>query len=278
MKRVEFANIKLINGDCIDVMQELINKGIKVDLTITSPPYDNLRTYKGTCEWNFDIFKKVAQCLYDITKDGGVVVWVVGDATINGSETGTSFRQALYFKDIGFNLHDTMIYAKNNPIPQNHKRYEQSFEYMFVLSKGKPKAFNPIFENTKNNGRVFNWGNRKTLMDNNQCRRDRGNDYISVKEKKIKTNIFYYSIGGKSTGHPAVFPEKLANDHIITWSNEGDLILDCFMGSGTTGKMAVLNNRRFIGIEKVQEYFDISEKRIANTINNVQLELFKYEN
>jgi DNA modification methylase len=252
----------------------LISKGVKVDLTVTSPPYDNLRTYNGTCEWNFDIFKKVSQCLYDITSDGGVVVWVVGDATINGSESGTSFRQALHFKEIGFNLHDTMIYAKNNPIPQNHNRYEQCFEYMFVLSKGKPKTFNPITENTKNNGKVFNWGSRKTIMDKRQCRRDRGDDYISVNENKIKKNIFFYSIGGKSTGHPAVFPEQLANDHIISWSNERDLVLDPFMGSGTTGKMAILNNRRFIGIEKVDEYFEISDKRIKESMNRKQLNLF----
>lgn len=267
-------DIELYNGDCIEVMQDLISKGVKVDLTVTSPPYDNLRTYNGTCEWNFDIFKKVAQCLYDITKDGGVVVWVVGDATINGSETGTSFRQALYFKENGFNLHDTMIYAKTNPIPQNHNRYEQSFEYMFVFSKGKPNKFNPILESTKNAGKIFNWGNRKTIMDKNQCRRDRCDDYIKVNANKIKSNIFFYTIGGIKTGHPAVFPEQLANDHIISWSNENDLVLDCFMGSGTTGKMAVLNNRRFIGIEKVKEYFDISKRRIDNAINNKQLKLF----
>lgn len=267
-------NVELYNGDCIKVMQDLIRQGIKVDLTVTSPPYDNLRTYNGTCEWNFDIFKKVAQCLYGITTEGGVVVWVVGDATIKGSETGTSFRQALYFKETGFNLHDTMIYAKTNPIPQNHNRYEQSFEYMFVFSKGSPKKFNPILESTKNAGKRFNWGNRKTIMDKSQCRRDRGDDYIKVNANKIKPNIFFYTIGGNKTGHPAVFPEQLANDHIISWSNEGDLVLDCFMGSGTTGKMALLNNRRFVGIEKVDEYFDIAENRIREAINNKQLSLF----
>lgn len=259
-------NITLIKGDCIDVMQDLISKNIKVDLTITSPPYDNLRSYKNTCEWSFDIFKKVAQCLYDITKDGGIVVWVVGDATIKGSETGTSFRQALYFKEIGFNLHDTMIYHKINPIPQNHNRYEQSFEYMFVFSKGKPNTFNPICEETKNSGKSFNWGERKTIMDKNQCRRHRGNDVVVVKNKKIKQNIFSYSVGGVSTGHPAVFPERLAEDHILSWSNESDIILDPMMGSGTTGKMAIMNNRRFIGIEKVDEYYDIANNRIKEVL------------
>ena len=132
-----------------------------IDLTVTSPPYDNLRTYKG---FVFD-YKSMLKELYRVTKDGGVVVWVVGDATIKGSETGTSFKQALYAKDIGFNLHDTMIYEKNNPIPQNHNRYEQCFEYMFIFGKGKPKTFNPILEPTKNAGKEFNWGDRKTILD-----------------------------------------------------------------------------------------------------------------
>lgn len=257
---------ELFNGDCIFEMKKLIERGISVDLTVTSPPYDNLRSYKGTCEWNFDIFCEVAKCLYDITKEGGVVVWVVGDSTVKGSETGTSFRQALYFKDIGFNLHDTMIYHKINPIPQNHNRYEQSFEFMFVLSKGKPNTFNPLKVNTINGGKTFNWGGRKTLMDKNQCRRDRDDDYIVVNKEKYRQNIFSYTVGGNKTGHPAVFPEQLAEDHILSWSNENDLVLDPFMGSGTTGKMALKNNRDFIGIEKVEEYFNISKNRIASSL------------
>ena len=255
---------KLYQGDCLDVMDKLIEEGVEVDLTVTSPPYDDLRNYNNTLAWNFDIFKQVADRLYKITKNGGVVVWVVNDKTKNGSETGSSFKQALYLKEIGLNLHDTMIYAKNNPIPQNHNRYEQAFEYMFILSKGKPSTFNPLKEPTINYGKEFNWGNRKTEFDDNQCRRHRDKDVRKVNKYKTKKNIFYYSIGGGKSGHPAVFPEKLAEDHILSWSNEGDVILDCFMGSGTTGKMALLNNRRFIGIEKVEEYFNIAEKRIEN--------------
>lgn len=234
-----------------------------IDLTVTSPPYDNLRTYAGTLEWNFEIFQRVANELYRITKDGGVVVWVVGDKTVKGSETLTSFKQAIYFNEIGFNVHDTMIYKKTNPIPQNHNRYEQCFEYMFVFSKGKPKTFNPIKEETKNKGKSFDWGGRKTKMDDSQCRRHRESELIEVNPAKTKMNIFEYSIGGGKTGHPAVFPKQLANDHIISWSNENDVVFDPFMGSGTTGKMAKLNNRRFIGIEKVPEYFEIAQKRIA---------------
>ena len=256
-------NIQLFNDDCRNKLKELIEQKVFADLVITSPPYDNLRSYNGEIEWNFEIFKDVANLLYSILKNGGVLVWVVGDATINGSETGTSFKQALYFKDIGFYIHDTMIYHKINPIPQNHNRYEQSFEYIFVLTKGKPKTFNPILEETKNSGKIFNWGNRKTKMDDKQCRRDRNDEMLTVKKTKIKQNIFSYSVGGERTGHPAVFPEKLAYDQLITWSNEGDLVIDPFMGSGTTGKVCLENNRKFIGIEKVKEYFNISLKRIG---------------
>ena len=244
--------------DCVEGLKLL--KPNSVDLTVTSPPYDNLRKYNGYC---FD-FESVAKELHRVTKLGGVVVWVVGDATVKGSETGTSFRQALYFKECGFNLHDTMIYKKTNPIPQNHNRYEQCFEYMFVFSKGKPNTFNPIKVPTKNAGKTFDWGNRKTLMDKNQCRRHRESELIEVASTKNKINIFEYSIGGGKTGHPAVFPEQLANDHIITWSNEGDIVLDPFSGSGTTHKMALLNNRRFIGFEISQEYIDIERKRLED--------------
>lgn len=246
-------------GDCVELMKELPNDYI--DLTVTSPPYDNLRKYNG---FVYD-FKSTAQELYRITKQGGVVVWVVGDATVKGSETGTSFKQALYFKECGFNLHDTMIYKKKNPIPQNHNRYEQCFEYMFVFSKDKPNTFNAIKIPTKNAGKSFDWGNRKTKMDDNQCRRHRGSEIIEVNSTKNHDNIFEYSIGGGKTGHPAVFPEQLAEDHIITWSNVGDIVFDPFVGSGTTAKMALLNGRHYIGFDISEEYCEIAKGRIDNT-------------
>lgn len=256
-------NIQLWQGDCITEMQKM-ESGI-IDLTVTSPPYDNLRTYAGTLDWNFDIFKQVANELYRITKDGGVVVWVVGDATIKGSETGTSFRQALYFKEIGFNLHDTMIYQKSNYMPLTHNRYEQCFEYMFILSKGKPKTFNPIMKDNRTFGE-----NRKGTHRLSGDSLKKKNSLIAVKKQSQKSNIWLYSVGkGGSTNdaiafkHSAIFPEQLANDHIISWSNENDVVFDPFMGSGTTGKMAKLNNRKFIGIEKVAEYFEIAKERIG---------------
>lgn len=248
--------MKLICGDCAEVMAKMPAES--VDLTVTSPPYDNLRTYNG---YSFD-FEKIAKELYRITKPGGVIVWVVGDATINGSETGTSFRQALYFKDIGFNLHDTMIYQKSTP-PLSHNRYEQNFEYMFVFSKGRPNTFNGIRvpRKYKDNRKKKAFGRNK---DNS---RDYG--YATNNQTVLKTNVWNIFAGGGSSDkiaskHPAIFPEQLANDHIISWSNPGDVVLDPFMGSGTTGKMALLNGRKFIGIEISEEYYRIAQNRIKN--------------
>lgn len=247
--------IKLIYDDCLNVLRQMDDNYI--DMVLTSPPYDDLRSYDG---YSFD-FENIAKELYRVLKDGGVMVWIVNDAVKKGSETGTSFKQALYFKDIGFNLHDTMIYAKNNPIPQNHNRYEQCFEYMFILSRGKPKTFNPIKVPTKNAGAEFDWGNRKTVFDDKQCRRHRASDIRKVNDTKIHNNIFYYSIGGSKVGHPAVFPLQLAIDQVVTWSNKDDIVLDPFMGSGTTGLACVQNNRHFIGIEISDKYVQIAKKR-----------------
>lgn len=256
---------KLYNENCLDFMKRMDSDN-GFQLTVTSPPYDSLRSYNDEVKWNFDIFKEIANELYRVTKPGGVVVWVVGDSTIKGSESGTSFKQALYFKEIGFNLHDTMIYEKQNPIPQNHNRYEQCFEYMFVFSKGKPNVFNPIRIPTINAGKEMDWGNRKTIMDEHQCRRHRESEKIITNATKIHKNIFTYPIGGGKTGHPAVFPYKLAEDHILSWSNEGDTVFDPFIGSGTTGLAALKNNRNFVGCEISETYFNIANNRIKNEL------------
>ena len=261
--------IDLRQGDCLEVMKDIPDKSI--DLIVTSPPYDNLRTYNGNIEqWSFAKFQAIAKELYRITADGGVVVWIVGDATIKGSETGTSFRQALFFMECGFRLHDTMIYEKNTstfPARRNGNRYTQIFEYMFVFSKGKPKTANLICDKPNKWAGHTNWGKNT----------QRGKDGVLKETKDIKpvpefsprNNIWKYKVGGGfatkdkiAHKHPAIFPEKLAEDHIISWSNEGDTVLDCFMGSGTTGKMAILNGRNFIGIELDENYFEIAKKRI----------------
>ena len=247
----------ILCGDCVEIMRKMDDAC--VDLTVTSPPYDNLRTYNGYC---FD-FESVAKELYRVTKDGGVVVWVVGDATIKGSETGTSFKQALFFKECGFNLHDTMIYAKANPMPCKSKRYTPAFEYMFVFSKGQPKTFNPIMEDCKFAGKK----SARTVIYADGTRKHYNKGFY--KDTKVKRNVFEYNVGtGKGRGikHPAVFPEQLANDHILSWSNPNDIVFDPFMGSGTTAKMAMLNNRRFIGCEISEEYCNI----IKDRLNNVQ--------
>ena len=240
-----------------------------VDLTVTSPPYDNLRTYNGNVnQWCYEKFQGIANELYRITKDGGVIVWVVNDATINGSETGSSFKQALFFKDIGFNLHDTMIFKKKNPIPQIYrKRYRNEFEYMFVFSKGKCKTHNPIMEDCIHAGLQLNGTTYKNFSSKEQTRNKLASP---VQEKKIKGNIWEYVVGknkedaNAAKTHPATFPLQLAKDHIISWSNEGDTILDCFMGSGTTGVACVNTNRNFIGIELNEEYFKIAKDRIEH--------------
>lgn len=251
---------KCYNENCLDTMARMPDNF--VDLTVTSPPYDNLRTYNG---YSFD-FESVAKELFRVTKHGGVVVWVVGDATIKGSETGTSFKQALFFKDIGFNRHDTMIFKKANPIPQIYrKRYNNEFEFMFVFSKGTVKTHNPLMIDCLHAGLELNGTTYKNFSKNEQTREKMAKP---VKDKKIKGNIWEYVVGKKqedqeAKGHPAPFPCQLVRDHIISWSNEGDLVYDPFMGSGTTAKMAIINKRNWIGSEISEEYCKIIERRIT---------------
>ena len=252
---------KFYIGESVQFMKDSIPDNF-IDITVTSPPYDNLRDYKG---YKFD-YKAMLEELYRVTKDGGIVVWVVGDKTEKGSETGTSFKQALYAKDIGFNLHDTMIYLKYNWIPLTHNRYEQQFEYMFILSKGKPKTFNPIEIPSIHKGRMPN----ATFRQDSTGKLEKAHTKNKVKETKRKGNVWEYHVGNMKTTkdkiafkHPAVFPEKLAEDHIVSWSNEGDIVLDPMCGAGTTCKMAYLNNRNFIGIDMSEEYIsDICVPRL----------------
>ena len=259
---------KIIQGECLEVMKTFPDNCI--DMTCTSPPYDNLRTYNG---YEFD-FEGIAQQLYRVTKPGGVVVWVVGDATVNGSETGTSFKQALYFKEIGFNLHDTMIYEKSGCSMPSPNRYFQTFEYMFIFSKQNPSTYNLILD--RENRFRERWGKTRKARNKDGSY---GKEYKSKKAPKYgrRYNIWRYLQGGgygqKSKiayQHPATFPEKLANDHIISWSNKGDLILDPMCGSGTVPKMAIENDRNYIGIEISEEYCTIAGQRVKNA----QLPLF----
>jgi len=256
---------KIYNENCLDTMAKMPD--CFVDLTVTSPPYDNLRTYNG---YSFD-FEAVAKELYRVTKQGGVVVWVVGDATIKGSETGTSFRQALHFMDCGFNLHDTMIWSKPSftAVGALKTRYAQTFEYMFVFSKGKIKTFNALKDRKTTSRSKDKHGMIRQKDGGFRPMSNRGKQYG---EFGIRYNVWYMPpvmSNIERKGHPAQFPEQLAQDHIISWSNEGDLVYDPFMGSGTTAKMAILNNRNWIGSEISKEYCEIAEKRILEkTIRN----------
>jgi len=251
---------KIYNENCLATMAKM-PEGF-VDLIVTSPPYDDLRKYNG---YSFD-FETIAPELFRILKTGGVLVWVVGDQTIDGSETLTSFRQAIHFRQIGFNLHDTMIYTTDKP-PLNHNRYEQAFEYMFIFSKGKPKTFNPIMEKTIYAGVANNSNQREK---DGRLRPFNNNEDRKVKEEKIKQNVWKYASGYLQTTkdklaftHPAMFPEKLAEDHIFSWSNKNDLIYDPFGGSGTVAKAAHLLQRNWILSEISPEYCQLAEARIA---------------
>jgi site-specific DNA-methyltransferase (adenine-specific) len=232
-----------------------------VDMVLTSPPYDDLRNYKG---YHFP-FEAIAAELYRVIRPGGVLVWVVADATIAGSETGTSFSQALHFRDLGLNLHDTMIFKKRNPIPQIYrKRYTNEFEYMFVFSKGPVTTHNPLMIDCLHAGLELGTTTYKNYSKNDQTRAKLANP---VKDKKIKGNIWEYVVGKnkedqEAKEHPAPFPCELARDHILSWSNEGDVVLDPMCGSGTTCKVASLLGRKFIGIEIGHEYAELARRRI----------------
>lgn len=259
---------QIICGDNCDVLGTFPRDCI--DLVVTSPPYDDLRTY-GNHAWDF---YGVAWQLKRVLKPGGVIVWVVNDATVDGTETGTSMRQALHFQSIGLRLHDTMIYAKDAcPFPETN-RYYPSFEYMLILSKGKPSTTNLIADKVNNRAGEQGGHSQREADGSIQpiSKRKHGGVHI-VKEFGVRRNVWEYSPGyGKSTAdkvayeHPAIFPEALARDHILSWSNEGDVVLDPFSGSGTTAKMAKHNGRRFIGIEINPEYVEISKKRLEQGV------------
>ncbi len=259
---------QIFNESCLDTMSRMEDNSI--DLIVTSPPYDNLRAYDSGVDqtWGESVWKPIISELCRVIKEGGAIVWVVGDATINGSETGTSFKQALYFKECGLNLHDTMIWEKANPIPQIYrKRYTNLFEYMFVFSKGTLTTHNPIRIPCENAGLSLKGTTYKNFSKSEQIRSKKASP---VKEDKLKGNIWKFVVGKKkedqeSKGHTAPFPCDLAHDHIISWSNEGDIVYDPFLGSGTTAKMAKTTHRKYIGSEINEDYFKIAQKRLSQT-------------
>jgi len=254
-------DIKLMQGDCLEMMKQIPDGS--VNLTVTSPPYDNLRTYNGNNEqWGEGVWRNVLLDLYRLTSEGGVVVWIVADATVKGSETGSSFKQALWAISCGFNLHDTMIWRKSNFSNPSSTRYHQTFEYMFIFSKGKPKIFNPI----KDRKNIY--GGQTTRGQNSVRQVDGSLKKIPKKvysDCGMRHNVWDINTSGQAmekVDHPAPFPVSLATDHILSWSNGGNTVLDPFMGSGTTGVAAKRNGRNFIGIELDENYFNIAKGRI----------------
>jgi DNA modification methylase len=246
----------IYNVDCNEGMKMLPANSI--DLVVTSPPYDNLRDYNG---YTFD-YQSIAKELFRVMKEGGVVVWVVGDKIKDGNKSLTSFKQSLFFQEIGFNVHDVMIYQKKNTPFMRSNAYTNCYEFMFIFSKGKPKTFNPLKTKTVRNGIEKLVANKKADGINKKV-------VGELKKEKTLINIWNYAVGlGGSTNdkiafeHTAIFPEKLAQDHILSWSNEGDIVFDPMSGSGTTCKMAKLNNRNFIGMEISEEYTNLSLKRL----------------
>lgn len=245
---------KFYVGESVQFMKENISSDF-VDLTVTSPPYDDLRKYNG---FTFD-YKAVLDELYRVTKNGGVVVWVVGDKTDKGSKTLTSYEQALYAKSIGFKVYDVIIYEKTSPSPPHKNRYFNSFEYTFIFSKGLPKTINILKDRKNKTGGTKSGVLTRRELDGTLTTKKS----IEIQEYGVRTNVWTYDVGNNKTTldkvaykHPAIFPDKLAKDHILSWSNEYDIILDCMCGSGTVPKMAYLNNRNFIGIDMSAEYIE----------------------
>ena len=261
---------ELHNINSLNYLKEI--KSNFIDCVITSPPYDNIRSYNHSSIWNFNIFKNIADELHRVLKGNGTIVWIVSDATIDGSETGTSFRQALYFMELGFKLHDTMIYEKNGcafPARRDGNRYSQIFEYMFVLSKDtKPKTANLICDKPNKWAGHIPWG-QATMRDKEGNRVERTQK--PTPKFSPRNNIWRYSTGKGFTTkdnyafeHPSKFPESLARDHILSWSNEDDLVLDPFAGAGTTGAISIETDRQFIGFEIDNKYYTICQQRIES--------------
>ena len=248
----------ILNGAAEEVLKTFDDNSI--DLVVTSPPYDNLRKYNGAGDtWNKKTFEKIAKELARVLKPGGVIVWNVNDKTENGSETGTSLRQALYFMDeCGLCLNDTMIWQKTNSMPQvKQPRYNQCFEYMFVFSKGKPKTFNPIMVPCKCAGQKYD-----STAKNIDGESGRHKLSYNVNNEKVDDNVWRFAVAQNKTSHPAVFPLELPLRHIKSWTNEGDVVLDPFVGSGTTCIAAKMLKRNYIGIDMIEEYCEISKKQL----------------
>lgn len=262
-----FRRNKFYVGNCVDLIRDIPDE--MIDLTVTSPPYDKLRKYRNGQSFTLDDIDTLSRELFRVTVQGGVVVWVVGDQTVKGCETGTSFLTALMFQDAGFNIHDTMIWQKPNPIPTQWKqrRYAQGFEYMFVFSKGQPKTFNPIIKSNAYRGAINHGKHRKNGADLIPMS---GNGNV-VKQYGITSNVWTIHNNGNESEHPAVFPNELAQNHIISWSNVGDLVLDPFSGSGTVAVECKRLRRDYLCFDISRDY--VRDARIRAKKQNAEMPL-----
>lgn len=254
----------ILQGDSAQILKGFPKES--VDLVVTSPPYDNLRDYTGEVVWDFNCFKLIAKQLYRVMKKGGVVVWVVGDQVNNGDKTLSSYKQALYFQKIGFSMFDVIIYEKTGSGPPHKNRYFNSFEYMFILSKGAPKTIHLLKDKPNKWAGVQTYG-EVTRREKDGTLTKKGRK--TIQGVGVRTNIWTYKNGkGQATkdkiayNHPAIFPERLVRDHITSWSNEGDLVLDPFGGSGTVAKIARELHRDWVLIEVSPEYCAIAKQRL----------------
>lgn len=254
--------VELIKGDCLEAIKNIPDQSI--DIVITSPPYDDLRSYNSIFDTN-----ELSKQLYRVLKKGGVIVWNVNDKIKNGTKSLTSFKQAIVFNETGFNVNDVMIWEKTNPMPQiKQPRYNQVFEYMFIFSKGKPKTFHPIMVDCKSANKEYKSTCKSITKDKQRKYKE-----FKINKQKVDSNIWKFAVAQNKTNHPAVFPLELPLRHLKTWTNEGEVCLDPFMGSGTTGIACVKTNRNFIGIELDDKYFETAKNRIYNHQYQEKLDL-----
>ncbi len=274
MRNKQITENKIILSDCRDGMAALSNECIP--FTLTSPPYDGLRTYDGLADWNF---MDVAKELYRITMQGGVVVWVVQEQIIDGSESGETSRQRLAFANIGFRLHHTMVMGKLGGIQFSSNRYGRPLEYAFILSKGPPRYFNPLRDRpNKEAGRV------KVFLN-----RNRDGSFAPVKRTQVhpyglRGSIWFYPTGKNNSAkedyafeHPALMPEQMAEDDILSWTKVGDLVFNPFAGAGTALKMALLNHRSYLGFEINPKYVEIARRRLREAEAKLAADLEEIE-
>ena len=277
MRENLLPGIELVNGDCAAVLPGLP----PADLILTSPPYDGMREYGGYSD-AFDFDAVAAACVANLAP-GGLLVWVVADQIVDGGDSGTSFRQALSFMGLGLTLHQPMIYQRWSLSGMRKKAYYKDFEYMFVFSKGKLKTAN-ILEDKRN---LATGGRKASKMSGLGRSGDNQNSYLGltggiVPEYGRRGSVWYYNAGkyaGNLKGdldyqtlaeHPAIFPQRLARNHILSWTNPGDLVIDPMVGSGTTLRAAADFGRRAVGIEINPEYCDLIRQRLAQSVLPVE--------